>query len=125
MPLLCTKRLHSGFGHIATELLSTQKDNTALFQFIRDHADPVQQVIDFRNYQEHPDATVGSATIIENFRILPDGTLSRPTIRIQGVKQTPAYDLLVTFQEIAALLVDCAEGVLLLGVLLYESPRLL
>lgn len=57
--------------------------------FIRDKADGVRYLIELRNFQEHPDA---KRTIVDNFKVMPDGSISVPMWHVSTDTPQPIRD---------------------------------
>ena len=69
------ERTDSNFDHLSKRFSEVFGDASAITAFARDNAEGVRYLIDLRNFHEHPGNV---RTIIENFRVLPDGQIRAP-----------------------------------------------
>jgi len=76
-------------------------------KFVRNNAPGVGYLIELRNHQEHPDV---KRTIVDNFAVLPDDTISLPMWYLSGETPRPiGVEMLAGVQ----FLVQMAEGMLI------------
>jgi len=71
----------SNFDKLLKTLSRTPAAPTPVVECVRDNAGPIRQLIDLRNFQEHPKA---KRTIIENFKLMPDNSICVPEWYISG-----------------------------------------
>jgi hypothetical protein len=89
-------RVDTNFDHLAKRLQLVLDEDHPVTMFVRDRADIVRYLTVLRNGQEHP--TADERTHVDNFRVLPDGTLRAPSWYLTG-------------QDPAAINVDMAAGI--------------
>lgn len=75
--------------------------------FVLAYAPGVRYLIELRNYQEHPDA---KRTVVDNFAVMPDGTISVPMWYVSGETPRPIRDEMPAAAEF---LVQMAEAMLI------------
>lgn len=68
-------RTDSNFDHLSKRLSELLGETSPIATFVRENADPVRYFIDLRNFHEHPKQV---RTVIENFRVMPDGQIRAP-----------------------------------------------
>lgn len=76
-------------------------------EFVQANASGVRYLIDLRNYQEHPDS---KRTVIDNFAVMPNGTISVPMWYVSGETPRPIGD---EMPAAVAFLVQMAEAMLI------------
>jgi len=76
----------NNFDALSKRLTTAIGANAPVTQFVLANASGVKHWIDLRNYQEHPG---DKRTIIENFAVLPNGTIAPPTWCVSGDPPCP------------------------------------
>lgn len=71
----------SNFDHLSKRLSDVLGEASPLSSFVRDNASGVRYLIELRNFHEHPKKI---KTVVENFRVLPDGQIQAPAWYIEG-----------------------------------------
>lgn len=108
----------NNFEHLAKTLAKSLGPAVPLTEFVRDNADPVRYLIELRNWQEHPNA---KRTIISNFSVAPDGTLTPPMWHVSGeTPQEIREDMLAGVE----FLVQVAEAMLIHSVMHASDKRI-
>lgn len=77
---------HSNFDHLGKALMKAVGHESAVTKFVQDQADLVRYLIDLRNFQEHP---VERRTIVDDFKMEPDSTVSVPMWYLNGETPRP------------------------------------
>lgn len=106
----------NNFEHLAKTLATTLGPEAAVTEFVRANAAPVRYLIELRNWQEHPNA---KRTIIANFSVAPDGTLTPPMWHISDETPQPIRDDMLTGVEF---LVQMAE-LMLIHLVMHASDK--
>lgn len=91
-------------GRTLTAAIGAQAPVT---EFVQANAPGVRYLIELRNYQEHPDA---KRTVIENFAVMPNGTISVPMWYVSGETPRPIGE---EMPAAVAFLVQMAEAMLI------------
>jgi hypothetical protein len=113
------ERPDKNFHHLAKRLEKKIGANEDVTKFVQSAADDIREVVDLRDYLEHPNAT--RRTVINNFHLLPDGQLGAPTWHLSGKAPLAiAEDMF----EIIEGLVGVVEELLLHLVVYSERERL-
>ena len=112
-------RVDKNFDHLSDRLAKKIGPNEDLTKFVKSAADDIREVIDLRNFLEHPGAR---KTIIKNFHLTPDGTLTAPTWHLSDKPSSPIAEEML---EIIAGLVRVVEELLLHLVIYSGRERLL
>lgn len=107
---LSLERRHSNFHHLLRNLEQIIDKESPVTLLVRENAQAVEQIINLRNYHEHPG---DSRTVIRNFHIVPNGAISAPTWRIEGVLQTEAQPINKELLAIISFLQDLTEALFL------------
>lgn len=102
----------NNFDNLASSLSSKLKPNCNLINFIVSNAATVKNIIELRNFQEHPSEK--KKTVIENFRLTPDIQLIPPQWHITGT--SPSF-IKEDMEYIVNFLLGIAEEMLMLLVL--------
>ncbi|QTD35575.1 hypothetical protein [Pseudomonas fluorescens] len=71
----------SNFDHLSKRLSNTLGEESPISHFVRENSGGVRYLIELRNFHEHPSKI---KTVIENFRVLPDGNIQTPTWYLEG-----------------------------------------
>lgn len=71
----------SNFDHLSKRLSDTLGEESPISFFVRENAGGVRYLIELRNFHEHPRKI---KTVIENFRVLPDGQIQAPVWYLEG-----------------------------------------
>ena len=83
-------RTDSNFDHLSKRLSEALGDESPVTTFVRDNANGVRYLVDLRNFHEHPKQV---KTVIENFRVLPDGQIQAPVWYLQGEGQVEPHPI--------------------------------
>jgi hypothetical protein len=86
---LALERADSNFDHLGDRVEKLLGADSPLTQFLRRYADVSRYLIELRNFQEHP--VLGKATIIDNIRVKPDGSVAVPLWFITGSTPRPIH----------------------------------
>lgn len=97
----------NNFDALAKTLAATIGAQARITRFVLANASGVRYLIDLRNYQEHPDA---KRTVIDNFAVMPDGTISVPMWYVSGETPRPIREEMPVAAEF---LVQMAEAMLI------------
>jgi hypothetical protein len=97
----------NNFYDLGKRLTAAIGDQAPVTRFVLDNASGVRYLIDLRNYQEHPDA---KHTVIDNFAVMPDGTISVPMWYVSGETPRPIREEMPAATEF---LVQMAEAMLI------------
>ncbi len=97
----------SNFDHLANTLEASVGKDAAVTHFVRKNAPAVRYLIELRNWQEHPNA---KRTVVANFSVAPDGSLTPPTWHVTGEAPQPVRDEMFAGVDF---LVDIAEAMLI------------
>jgi hypothetical protein len=97
------ERADNNFDHLGQRLTEKIGANEAVTKFVTSNAGNVRHLVEMRNYLEHPN---GRRTVVNNFKLLPDGKLSTPTWHLSGeapveivADMAAMIDLLVSVSE--------------------------
>lgn len=102
---------HSNFDYLAKDLARAKSSDADVTMFVREHAALVRYLIDLRNFQEH---TEERRTIVDDFRMLPDGSVNVPMWHLEGETPRPiAAEMAVLVDR----LIELAEGLLIVLIL--------
>lgn len=102
--------LHNNFRNLRIALEKLLGADHQLVRFAHDNEPPTKHFIELRNNQEHPDER---STVIRDFHVLPDGTISAPTWHIEGQPaQGPGF-IQHEMRQGVDLLMDLAEALFL------------
>ncbi len=75
-------QLHGSNFHILAERLTAGMAACApIVDYVKSQAETVKYLVDLRNHQEHPGDI---RTIIEDFKVLPDGSIAPPMLYLSG-----------------------------------------
>jgi hypothetical protein len=97
----------NNFDALGKTLASAIGTQAPITEFVRANAPGVRYLIELRNHQEHPDI---KRTVIDNFAVMPNGTISVPMWYVSGETPRPIGEEMpgaVTF------LVQMAEAMLI------------
>jgi hypothetical protein len=75
------ERADNNFDHLGERLTKKIGEDEAVTKFVKSCAVGISRLVDMRNYLEHPSE---KRTVINNFRLLPDGKLSPPAWHLSG-----------------------------------------
>jgi hypothetical protein len=87
---LTLERTDSNFDHLSKRLSEALGDESPVTTFVRENARGVRYLVDLRNCHEHPKKV---KTVIENFRVLPDGQIQAPVWYLQGDAQREPHPI--------------------------------
>lgn len=113
------ERSDTNFDYLAKRLAGAIGGDSPVFQLIRDNSDFVRYVIDLRNFHEHPRDT---RTVIENFHVLPDGSIASPCWSLQGRIATPPQPVAQELKVITEILRDLGE-ILFIHLLMHRISK--
>ena len=71
----------SNFDHLSKRLSEKLGEESPISSLVRENAEGVRYLIELRNFHEHPKKI---RTVIENFRVLPDGQIQPPVWYLEG-----------------------------------------
>lgn len=97
----------NNFEALGRTLASSVGADASVTQFVQANAAGVRYIIDLRNYQEHPDA---KHTIIDNFAVMADGSISEPMWYVAGDTPRPIGEEMLAAVNF---LVEMAEAMLI------------
>lgn len=97
----------NNFDALSKTLATAVGTQAPVTGFVQANAGGVRYLIELRNYQEHPDA---KRTVIDNFAVMPDGSISVPMWYISGETPRPIRDEMLAAAEF---LVQMAEVMLI------------
>ncbi len=75
------ERADNNFDHLGERLAKKIGEDETVTKFVKSCAGGISRLVDMRNYLEHPN---GKRTVINNFRLSPDGKLSAPAWHLSG-----------------------------------------
>lgn len=101
------ERTDSNFDHLLKNLSNVLGDKSAVCLFIQDNVDEVRYLIELRNFHEHPKKI---KTVVENFRILPNGQIQTPAWHIAGRGPIEPHSIKEEVIAIVNFLRDIAEA---------------
>jgi len=107
---LSLERKHSNFHHLLRNLEKVLERESPILLLVRENANTVEHIINLRNYHEHPGDT---KTIIRNFHVVPNGAISAPIWKLEGVLQTEDQPINQELISIVSFLQDLAEAMFL------------
>ncbi len=99
-------RTDSNFDHLSKRLSKALGDESPVTTFVRDRANNVRYLVDLRNFHEHPKQI---KTVIENFRVLPDGQIRAPVWYLQSEGQAEPHFIKEEALETVDFLRELAE----------------
>ncbi|MFE0500333.1 hypothetical protein ACFW0P_06055 [Lysobacter soli] len=108
--MLSLSKTDTNFDYLAKSLAAHTGEDSAITSFARNNADSVRYLVDLRNYNEHPKAT---RTLIEDFRVLPDGSIEKPTWRLAGEKVAGPHHIRAALPQAVDFLRDIAEAMVI------------
>lgn len=88
-----------------------------LTQYVIAQEPTVKYVVDLRNFQEHPG---GTTTIIEDFHVLPDGSVSPPVLHLVNEEAQPLAGRLA---EVSTYLVHLTESLFIHSIMRRLSDK--
>jgi hypothetical protein len=97
----------NNFDALGKTLAAAIGAQAPLTEFVKANATGVRHLIELRNYQEHPGA---KRTVIENFVVMPNGTISVPMWYVSGETPRPIGE---EMPAAVAFLVQMAEAMLI------------
>jgi hypothetical protein len=97
----------NNFDALSKTLATTVGTQAPVAEFVQANAGGVRYIIELRNYQEHPHE---KRTIIDNFAVMPDGSILEPKWYISGDPPGPIRDEMAAAAEF---LVQMAESMLI------------
>lgn len=97
----------NNFDALGKTLATAVGEQAPVTGFVQTNAAGVRYLIDLRNYQEHPDK---KRTIIDNFAVMSDGSISVPMWYVAGDTPSPIRDEMLAAVEF---LVQMAEAMLI------------
>lgn len=104
------ERVDSNFDFLSKRLSAVVGEESPLTIFVKKNADGVRYLIDLRNFHEHPKQI---RTIIENFRVLPDGQIQSPMWYLSGDKLSEPHPIREEMAAAVDFLRDMAEAMLI------------
>ena len=104
---LTLDRSDSNFDHLYKRLVATIGENSSPTILVRDNANAVRHLIDLRNFHEHPKQI---RTVIENFRVCPDGSIDPPTWHITNSTSPIRSPIKEELADITVYLRDLVES---------------
>jgi hypothetical protein len=121
LPALFVKldKTDSNFDHLSKRLSETLGEESPISSFVRENAGGVRYLIELRNFHEHPKKV---KTVIENFRVLPNGQIQTPAWYLEGQGRADPHPIK---EEIAAsvnFIRDVAE-IMLIHLLMYRISK--
>jgi hypothetical protein len=108
------ERKDRNFDYLGQRLAAKIGADEELTKFVNSVAGDIARLVDLRNFLEHPDKV---RTVVNNFKLLPDGTLNPPTWHLSGQAPRP----------IAAEMVDaihflvCVSELMLIYLVMYSG----
>ena len=103
---LALSKLHSNFDHLGKALRAEIGESPVCF-FVEQQSEFMARIAALRNFQEHPAAA--KKTVVRNFRLVPDGSVSVPTWLIVGIDDEPGGAIHLDMEVISRSLVEIAE----------------
>lgn len=121
LPALFIKldKTDSNFDHLSKSLSETLGEESPISSFVRENAARMRYLIELRNFHEHPKKV---KTVIENFRVLPNGQIQTPTWYLEGQGRADPHPIK---EEIAAsvnFIRDIAE-IMFIHLLMYRISK--
>ena len=101
----------SNFDHLAKTLEQAVGAAAPVTGFVQANAPVARYLIELRNHQEHPGV---KRTIVDNFALMPNDTISLPMWYVSGETPRPVA---AEMRETTAFLVEMAEAILILLVM--------
>jgi hypothetical protein len=74
-------KVDTNFDRLFKNLSDKLGETSPISTFVRDNAEGVRYLIELRNFHEHPKKI---KTVVENFRVLPDGQIQTPSWYLKG-----------------------------------------
>ena len=111
-------KLDSNFDHLSERLTRELGEESQIVKFVRGNAETVRYLIDLRNYHEHPKAV---KTVIENFKVMPDGGIQVPVWYFEGRGEPIPYSIRANCIAAVDLVRDIAEHLFLHLILHFHS----
>ncbi|MFS5596683.1 hypothetical protein V2V61_11040, partial [Streptococcus agalactiae] len=102
---LSLKKLHSNFDHLG-RALRAEVGESPLCIFVEEQSEFIAKIAELRNFQEHP--TAAKETVVRNFHLVPDGSVSVPTWFVDGGDDKPAGAIHLSMKVISKNLVEIA-----------------
>jgi hypothetical protein len=87
---LAIDRTDSNFDHLSKRLTGLLGKDSPIPTFIRENSDAVRYLIELRNFHEHPKQV---RTVIENFRVMPDGQIRAPVWYLDSGTQADPHPI--------------------------------
>ncbi len=103
---LTLSKLHSNFDHLG-KALRAEMGESPVCHFVEQQSEFMARIAALRNFQEHPAAA--KRTVVRNFRLVPDGSVSVPTWLIAGIDDEPGGAIHLDMEVISKNLVEIAE----------------
>lgn len=97
---------HSNFDHLG-KALRTEFGDTVIGSFVDEQSAFIARIAELRNFQEHP--TAAKKTVVQNFRLVPDGSIGVPTWSLIGSSDERPSSIHLDMQVISQNLVQIAE----------------
>ena len=97
----------TNFDALVKTLSKAAGTSSPVTKFVRSNAAAVRYLIDLRNFQEHPGA---KRTIVDNFAVMPDGSVAVPMWYVSGETPRPIRDEMLAA---VGFLVQIAEAMLI------------
>jgi len=102
--------LDTNFEHLGNRLEKAIGDNVPLTRFVKENAPAVRNLIDLRNFHEHPKK---KKTVIQNFQVMPHGEIQVPSWWIVGAADQEAHPIKEEMFSAVDFLMQAAEAMLL------------
>jgi hypothetical protein len=112
------ERRDNNFNRLQERLAKLLGDDAMLTQCVAHYAAAIRYLIELRNFQEH--AKSKKRTHINNFRVLPDGSIVEPMWNVTGDDPAPIREEMLQAIEV---LISAAEMVLIHLVLAASDSR--
>jgi hypothetical protein len=112
-------RTDSNFDHLSKRLSELLGETSPIATFVRENADAVRYLIDLRNFHEHPKRV---RTVIENFRVMPDGQIRAPVWYLEPSPQVDPHPIREEASAAVDFLRDLAE-ILFIHLLMHRVSK--
>jgi hypothetical protein len=99
-------KIHNNFDHLG-KALRIEIGDTLVGRFVDEQSVFMARIAELRNFHEHPAAT--KKTVIQNFRLVPDGSISAPTWSLIGSGDEKGSPVHLDMRLISQNLVEIAE----------------
>ncbi|MBV7569648.1 hypothetical protein [Pseudomonas sp. PDM27] len=114
LPALFIKlgKTDSNFDHLSKRLSDVLGEASPASSFVRENSDGVRYLIELRNFHEHPPPKKKkkTRTVIENFRVLPNGQIQTPAWHLEGQETSTPRPIKEEATRIVEFIRDTAEA---------------